>query len=156
MSLNKFKNNLAILPQEAAQSLRSEYIKSFMDTQKQYYNKYIDTVNEYSDGACYTGYLWDCLKNAIVIDLQYIESISNNLNSVYVLWDIHTKERIFIEDYWKFGKDSILKLKFAELMKNLEYLPEDIYIFDESFTWTVVLTHEYVDDKRWCLRSGNI
>lgn len=156
MSLDKFKNNLRILSQEAAQSLRSEYIKSFIDTQKQYYNKYIDKVNEYSDGMCYTGYLWDCLKNALVIDLQYIESISNKLNSVYVLWDIHTKERIFIEDYWKFGKDSILKLEFAELMKNLEYLPEDIYIFDESFRWTVVLTHEYVEDKRWCLKSGNI
>lgn len=73
-----------------------------------------------------------------------------------MLWDIHTAERIFIEDYWKFGKNNVLKLEFAELMNNLHYLPDDIYILDENYAWTIALTHEYIDDKRWCLKSGNI
>lgn len=30
------------------------------------------------------------------------------------------------------------------LLDNLDYLTEDIYIFDESFNWTFALTHEYL------------
>ncbi|GLC30964.1 hypothetical protein [Clostridium omnivorum] len=149
MSLDNFKHKLTILTKDEAQNIRNKYIELFVDIHKEYYKKYIGALKKYSDGLCYTGYLWDCIKDVVVIDLQYVGAVSNKLNTVYALWDIHTAERIFIEDYWKFGKDSILKLDFDELMKNLEYLPEDIYIFDENFNWTIVLTHEYIDDKRW-------
>lgn len=47
-------------------------------------------------------------------------------------------------------------MNFDILLNNLDYLPEDIYIFDHSFEWTIVLTHEEIENKRWCLKSGNI
>ncbi|WP_094607241.1 hypothetical protein SPSIL_021400 [Sporomusa silvacetica DSM 10669] len=156
MKLDEFTKQLVIVPINESQYLREKYINSFIDVNREYYKKYIETLNEYSDGTCYTGYLWDCLKDVIVTDLQYIESKSCVMNNVFVFWDIHTKERIFYNDYWKFGKKSVLKLGFNTLMNNLEFLPEDVYIFDESFKWTLVITHEFVDDKRWCLKTGNI
>ena len=61
---------------------------------------------------------------------------------VVVFWDIHSKERIFVPDYWKFPKDAVLQLSGKLLAGNLGYLPEDLYICDNSFAWADILTHE--------------
>lgn len=157
MILNEFKKEIEIITENKAKNLRKQYIETFIVTKKDYFKKYIQVRHNYSDGMCYIGYLWDCLKETFVIDLKYIQGMANELNKVYVFWDIHTKERILIADYWKFGKETVLKLDFKTLLMNEEYLPEDIYIFDEGLTWTLILTHEYYDDdKRWCLKSGKI
>ena len=154
MILNEFKKKIKIIPENEAQKLRKQYIDTFIDTEKDYFKKYIQERHNYSDGSCYTGYLWDCLKNFFVIDFKYIQEITYKSNEVFVFWDIHTKERILITDYWKFRKEAVLRLDFETLIMNLEYLPEDIYIFDESMTWTLILTHEYFNDKRWCLKCN--
>ena len=61
-----------------------------------------------------------------------------------------------MKDYWKFDKDAVLKMDFEILLDGEEYLPEDIYIFDESMTWTLIKTHEDIDGKCYCLKSGKI
>jgi len=70
------------------------------------------------------------------------------------MWDIHTKERIFIKDYWKFKKKAVLKMKANLLFEGEIHLPEDIYIFDDSFNWTIAKTHEDIDGERYCLTMG--
>ncbi|MFZ5643767.1 MAG: hypothetical protein ACOY46_09280 [Bacillota bacterium] len=154
MGIEEFRNQVTVLLGDKAYELRSKYIKKFVNTELEHYKKYIEVLNEYSDGLCYIGYLWDCLKNPIVIDFQYIGEKVDKLDKVFVLWDIHTKDRIFIENYWMFGKDSVLSLEYKVLLNNLNYLPEDIYIFDKSYDWTLIITHEYVNGKRWCLGVG--
>lgn len=156
MQLEDFKQYVTIIPKDEAKNLRSKYIDMFINTEEQYFKKYIESTKEYSDGTCYIGYLWDCLKAIEVIDMQFIKSKIDKLFEVLVFWDIHSKERIFIKDYWKFSKHDMLNLNFKTLIDNLEFLPEDIYIFDRSFEWTIIITHEYVDEKRWCLKSGII
>ncbi|MFA9463427.1 MAG: DUF4275 family protein [Velocimicrobium sp.] len=156
MSLENLKKNIIVVNEMDGSLLRNQFIQKFILTEKDYYKKNILSTQTFSDGICYTGYLWDCLNEVEVIDFNYINSMRNSLAKVYVLWDIHSKDRILIEDYWKFEKNDILLLDFCVLLDNLEYLPEDIYIFNESFNWTFVLTHEYFDNKRWCLKSGNI
>ncbi|MBP2658661.1 MAG: hypothetical protein H6Q69_1693 [Firmicutes bacterium] len=105
---------------------------------------------------CYTGYLWECLIGAKCINFKEFDSYRSAIKEVLAFWDIHSKEKIWIPEYWKFGKDTVLKLTFEDLMDNLEYLPEDIYIFDETLQWTLILTHEDVDGERICEKSGNI
>lgn len=156
MNLNQFKNLIRVVSKSEAFKIRDDYINRFIDVNKEHYKKYVATFQEYSDGICYTGYLWDCLKEPKIVDFQSIKALSHKLNEVFVLWDIHTKERIFIKDYWKFGKDEVLYLNFSLLLDNLVYLPEDIYIFDKSLNWTFILTHEEINGKRWCIQSGNI
>jgi len=156
MELDEFKKSIEVVENEHAEDIRKRYIKEFVNTKKEYYDKYINKLQEFEDGFCYTGYLWDCIVESQVVDFEFIKSQKNNLADVFVFWDIHTKERIFIKDYWKFNKNDILKLDFNTLINNLKYLPEDIYIFDQSFRWTLILTHEYFDSGRWCLLSGNL
>lgn len=155
MQFDDFKKCISIIDGKKADTLRGFLIERFIDTQKDHFKKYIENLKEYSDGLCYTGYLWDCLKSSDQIEFNDIKALLN-LKEVYVLWDIHTEERIFIENYWRFKKKDVLKLDFQVLIENLNYLPEDIYIFDESFKWLLVLTHEFENGKRWCLKSGNI
>lgn len=154
MGLNEFKSKVEIMSKMDANHFRSEYIKKFIDTNHEHYKKYIETVRYFSDGECYTGYLWDCLIEYKATYFEEINKYRGILGEVLVFWDIHSKDRILIPEYWKFGKDNVLKLSFEALMNNLQYLPEDIYIFDESFKWTLVLTHEDNNGDRICMKSG--
>lgn len=156
MTFEEFKQNLSICSSEQSISLRETYIQSFIDTESYHYKTYINILNCYSDGLCYEGYLWDCLFHAEVVNFEYLTKSAAQLGNVYVLWDIHSKDRIWIPDYWKLGKSNVIQLSYGVLMNNLKYLPEDIYIFDNTFTWTLILTHEVIDEKRWCLKVGNI
>lgn len=156
MDLQEFKKLSRVLLPNEADAFRNQYIQTFINTSKEHYHQYIENLQRYSDGICYIGYLWDCLIEPVVIDFPYVKSKSDLLNEVFVFWDNHSQDRIFIEDYWKFGKTSVLALDFNLLLGNLDYLPEDIYIFDNSLKWTLILTHEDVDGKRWCLKSGEI
>lgn len=153
---DEFKSEVGVIPQMDAKHFRSEYIDKFINTNSEHYQKYIEVIRQFSDGMCYTGYTWDCLINPSIIRIEEVVNFRAVLKEVLVFWDIHSKDRILIPDYWKFGKDDVLKLKFGELMDNLEYLPEDIYIFDESLKWTLVLTHEDNNGERFCIKSGDI
>ncbi len=50
----------------------------------------------------------------------------------------------------------MLELKYRHLLEGKEFLPEDIYIFDSSLTWTLIKTHEEINGKRYCLKTGKI
>ncbi|WP_391559670.1 hypothetical protein [Robertmurraya sp.] len=154
MNLSEFKEKIIFLTEKEGKKLRDDYINRFVDSESFYFKEYIEKTIKCSDGICYTGYLWDCLKTSEVITLEVFHRYKDKIGYVFVFWDIHSKDRIFIEDYWKFGKTSVLSVDFECLLNNLEYLPEDIYIFDKTLKWTFILTHEDVDNERWCLKSG--
>lgn len=155
-TIEEFKQNIEIMSKVESDRLREEFIREFVDVNDEYYKQYIARRTQYIDGECYTGYLWDCLRNKELIREKDINSLSQVLGDVFVMWDIHTCERIFIEDYWKFDKDTILKLKFETLLQGEKFLPEDIYIFDETFSWCLVKTHEDIAGGRFCLASRSI
>lgn len=156
MDFNEFKSKVEIISQKEAKQYRIEYINRFVNIDCEHYKKYIKVLKEFSDGMCYTGYLWDCLIAPQIISIDEVNKYRTTLDEVLVFWDMHSQDRILVEGYWKFVKDNVLKLKFKELMDNLEYLPEDIYVFDQSLQWTLILTHEDNNGKRICAKSGNI
>ena len=140
-----------VLNLEKSNYFRSKYIESFVDTSSLYYIDRIKHTKKFSDGRCYTGYLWDCLVNADIIDEDKAEAILREKQNICVMWDIHSCDRIFIPNYWKYPKTSVLFLnKWSECQK--KDLPEDIYIFDHTFSWSVILTHEIdLNNERYCL-----
>ena len=141
MNFEEFKNRVKMLEPVIAKEYRKKYINTFIDTNCEYYNK-ISQLKLFSDGWCYTGYLWDCLKTPQQINWAKIMSYQKYLKDVLVFWDIHSCDRILIDDYWRFPKNACLELNFNDLCNNKEFLPEDIYIFDRSFKWTLAFTHE--------------
>ncbi|MBS6396319.1 MAG: hypothetical protein KH452_04085 [Clostridiales bacterium] len=156
MNFEDFCAKLEILDEEEGNRVRDKYIEKFVDAKHPLYESQIKHRHKFSDGYCYEGYLWDYLKSKYFIEKEKIGEKAKTLGTIYVFWDIHSCERIFVKNYWKFGKNTVLKLPFSILMEGQQYLPEDIYIFDEKMTWTFVITHEDIDGTCYCLKSGNI
>lgn len=156
MDFKTFNTKLTILNKTERSKLRDRYIKKFINVNHELYQEQIQSKKNCLDGYCYGGYLWDYIKDPVIIDKDYIEAVAKNIDKVYVFWDIHSHERIFIKNYWKFDKDAILQLSLKTLLEGENFLPEDIYIFDNTITWTLIKTHEDIDGKCYCLKSGQI
>lgn len=142
---------MTILDSTKSDTLRFEYIKNFINTSSLYYKENIERKILFSDGLCYTGYLWDCLLKPTVISEYKANQFLQGKRRIFIMWDIHSCERILIPDYWKFPKTKIICTDaWMESFKH--NLPEDVYVFDDTFSWSVIFTHE-TDEKeeRYCL-----
>lgn len=151
-----FQNEVEFVSEQKRKVLREKYIYNFINVEDSLYQTQIESCHKCIDGDCYFGYLWDFLINPVIIEEKYIEKKAQELGDVYVFWDIHSCERILIKNYWKFGKDAMLKLKFKSLLQGESFLPEDIYIFDDSLSWTFIKTHEDIQGNRFCLKCGSL
>ncbi len=141
-----------------------------------------DTVN--AEGCRFT-FLWSCLKrdNAYRIDfysaMRYLYHRKNE--RVFVMWDIRPKKILYPkgwqEDYIpeceiRLKSDDVISVEPKELCDVLlhdhhieahwigdisqYFLREDVYVFDETFTWFIALTHEEYtshNEKRLCFSN---
>ncbi len=129
--------------------LREVYIDTFVDKSSDYYKSTIDRTHEFSDGICYTGYLWDCFYEHNRVSYNYImHFLQNRTDMIYVFWDIHSKDLIRVKNYWKYPKEVVLIVSPDVILDLIPTLPQDCYFFDDSLTWTVALTHEEVNYKK--------
>ena len=94
MDFKTFKSKVVVLNKEEGNSIRQKYIEKFVNTKSEYYKKQIQVRHEFSDGCCYLGYLWDCMNNPVIIDIEYIKTIAQGMGTVYAFWDINSCERI--------------------------------------------------------------
>lgn len=154
MELKEFISNVDVLDKQKCIELRKRYIDRFIDKNQKMYYEQIDKKYIFVDGHCYLGYLWDFLLDKELVSEDCIKELLQKKTQLYVFWDIHSCEKIFIKNYWNFDKEAILKMNFDVLTKGLQYLPQDIYIFDDNMDWTVAYTHENINDGRYCLWSG--
>ena len=122
-------------------ALRRKYITRFVNIASSYYKERIERKTMFSDGLCYTGYMWDCLMHPSVISEDKANQFLQDKQGIFIMWDIHSCERILIPDYWKFPKSMVLWTNIW--LKSFEAeLPEDVYLFDDTFSWSIVYTHE--------------
>lgn len=147
-----------VIDLKRAKQLRERFIECFVDTKSEYYRKYCLQADE-----TVRGFLWDTLKvyseKNICTQEQAAEFLEKN-GSVYFMWDLWRKGTVFADKY----PNAVIKADGAELGRlsvnewnaeldaekhdcYIEYpqLPSDIYVFDESFSWYVVFTHEFDD-----------
>lgn len=147
----KSNGNIKILNKLESESIRQKYIQTFVDTNKKYYIERIKEKQFFTDGFCYTGYLWDCFKRFELKSESDCETFLSKQKNLYIFWDIHSSENILIPNYWKYPKESVLFLPCWNRDMYYDTLPEDIYFFDDSFSWSIAYTHEDdLDGKRFC------
>lgn len=142
---------MIILNSQESDLLRSVYTEEFVNTCEPYYKEHIEQKRMFIDGMCYIGYLWDCLLKKDVVSEYRAKQMLAGRRDVFIMWDIHSCERIFIPDYRRYPKTSVLCAEewSDSLMSDL---PEDLYLFDETFRWSVIFTHETNDKgRRYCL-----
>jgi hypothetical protein len=71
--------------------------------------------------------------------------------SVYVFWDLHSGDLIRIEEYWKFPRNAVLRMDSGTFRAGYNWLPEDVYVCDDSMEWAIALTHELHGNTRECI-----
>jgi hypothetical protein len=148
MPLDDFKRSVIVLSEEAAGERRRRYIEAFVDTTSEHYRKSISTLRTFSDGVFYEGYLWDCLKKFQSISgSQFMTEVSSRECPVMVMWDLNSRDKILIPNYWKFERHDVLVVEPGVLIDNLRHLPEDIYVYDDDLLWTLVATHEHNEEE---------
>ena len=75
-------------------------------------------------------------------------------NEVFVMADDHSRDRVMGPPLWPYSPYSVARFRAPGLLQSLRSLPEDIYVFDESVSWTLVLTHEHDEKRRYCVAIG--
>jgi hypothetical protein len=143
-----------ILSPEDSDFWRQAYLDAFVDTSSEHYLRHIGSRRQFSDGLHYEGYIWDCLRSPIRITIQrfYLEIVKHP--EVFVMADDHSRERISGAPLWPYPPCSVTRFEPQILMESLESLPEDIYVFDSSISWTLVHTHEHDEKRRICCAVG--
>jgi hypothetical protein len=154
-SLAAFEAVVGVAPPEDAEHLRATFVSRRLDPRHAEQAAEALRLRQFPDGLAYTGYLWDFLADKHVVSEEEVWRDLEPVSELYAMWDLHSSERIRTPDYFKFPKATVLRTDSATLRRGLEYLPEDLYIFDATCAWAAALTHEWVDDRRFCLWSGD-
>jgi hypothetical protein len=145
---------IEILSTGESELWRQGYIDAFVDTSKEYYVQRIAKQQQFSDGMHNSGYLWDCLRVSSRITVQRFENEICLQSEVLVMADDHSRDQIPGAPLWPYAPHSVARLSPQELLEIRASLPEDIYVFDNSLNWTLVLTHEHDNRRRLCLAVG--
>ena len=99
MDLDELKRKSVIHDKKSADEIRKRYIETFVNTEKSSYHDQIEKLQKFTDGYCYVGYLWDFLREPEMVEESLIYSYRDKMKSIYVFWDIHSSEKIWIKDY---------------------------------------------------------
>ena len=149
----KDDNQPKILSSEDSTLWRQAYLEAFVDTDCEHYRKYIAFPRQFSDGTHYEGYLWECLRSPSRITVQRFEDEVLRHAGVFVLGDDRSRDRTGGQ-LWPYPAYSVARFEPHLLLESLTSLPEDIYVFDSSVSWTLVLTHEDDGKRRICCAFG--
>jgi hypothetical protein len=106
----------------------------------------------------YTGYLWDLLVDKhSVTEAKLWRSVETTASIIYVMWDLHSADRVRVPGYFKFPLGTVARATPEQVRGGLKYLPEDLYVFDQTMAWAGALTHECIgDEQRYCVWSGDL
>ena len=156
MNFKEFSQRIKVLQTLEADQIRAKYISLFVDQVSEWYEEQIAIKVLSGDGWYYRGYMWECLKQGTPAkEEQILGQLKGMDESVFVLWDISSRRNLSPKDYWKFPRDAVLYLWASDLLEGLGYLPEDIYIFNASFSWSLIFTHETTyDNERLCYKAA--
>ena len=134
-----------------AKRLRNLYVLNFINTASSYYNKYIQQKIKFDDGMFYPGYLWDCTLSPQIVSEEDALKIVQDKEKMYIMWDDHSCQRCVMTKEWNYSKQDILLIDKWACVNRLN-MPEDMYVFDDTFSWSIVITHETnTKNETYCL-----
>lgn len=170
-----------IVSSEKSSELRKSFIESFVDTSTEYYKELsLMRPTDVALNSFVSRYLYDTLysKYYNTVSCGNAIRIISEKESVYSMWDIRPSKIVYDESYpfpptlWPhylevYNSDTVINWNAAELAalltkELLDYssydctvcpISEDIYVFDDSFTWCVIFTHSPTTlngNKRLC------
>jgi hypothetical protein len=149
------KSVQSLRPDEAMVT-RKRYLDVFINTESEYYQKNIATLQNFRDGQHYIGYLWDCIRDGRRVTFERLREKVSVHPTVYVLADDHSRDRVINDPLWPYPPYSVISLPPTLLIQLLHALQRDLYVFDSTFGWTLIMTHEHDTKRRICIAAGDV
>lgn len=81
---------MRILLGATANDIRDIFLSTFIDMECSYYQDRIANMVQFSDGMCYTGYLWDCLVKEERVSYQYAVNRMEAILEIILSYGIFT------------------------------------------------------------------
>ena len=129
--------------------LRKQYADSFLAVERPYFRERVQNVQH----AAYSGYLWDCVANPEIISADVFLRGLCCYKAAFFMSDCHPAEKAENDVSRDLLSGSVFRARVIDVAAVLGQLPEDLYFFDEDMGWTLIVTHEYVNGIRWCIRA---
>ncbi len=89
-----------------------------------------------------TGPRWGCLRQRQRVSLARLWATVAGVETVHLMWDPPADGRPTPPCVGAFALDAVLRCRVEDLERGVEWLPEDLYVFDETFTWSAIFTRE--------------
>ena len=87
-----------------------------------------------------TGLRWERLRRRQRVSLARLWATVAGVEVVDLMWDPPTEGRHPHSCVGPFGADAVVRCRVEDLERGVEWLPEDLYVFDETFTWSAIFT----------------
>ncbi|MEK8127514.1 hypothetical protein WMW72_06250 [Paenibacillus filicis] len=135
-------NQLQKVTEHKKDNLKNQFINTFIDTKTDYYEKYINNVN-----GELGYYLWCCFKHQGKVSTFSVSELGSvldhiNTDNVLLFWDHYIYKEIM-----DLGRNELFCCPKKFLINNTSAFPQDFYVFDETFTWVILITHEQQNQK---------
>ncbi|MEF2246454.1 hypothetical protein [Paenibacillus sp. IITD108] len=127
----EIKKKFVRLSKSKSEVLRRKFEKEFCSTDSEQY-KYYKREPGYM--------LWDCMIGGPrVLTIQEVNENPPFPGDVYVFWDVNERD----EEMFKLGKYYLHQMPFEKFLLNYFSFPQETYVFDEHFKYSIVLSHEH-------------
>ena len=148
--------------------VRNEFVYRFIDTNRPLFDQHI----KQSTAAGYQGFLWEFFQFPAAVEEKEALRFIEQRKSVLFFFDnwcsYKSRTYIFPEKTWKLSAfqssgstllDIMSKYSFVGLgdhrEADIEPIPDEVYIFDETYTWYIALTTENLPNgERLCYAYG--
>ncbi|PZE19827.1 hypothetical protein [Paenibacillus xerothermodurans] len=120
--------------------LRRTYITKFINTSSVYFNDYTYVKCGY--------FLWCCYKQQegqrAIFPISALSTLldDKNIQNFILFWDYDISDEIM-----ELGRNHMFYCSKGVLLSNINAFPQDMYLLDETLTWTIALTHEQQNES---------
>jgi hypothetical protein len=124
MTLEEFAEAATVRTPDEAADIRRRFDDAFLDADHS------------------TGHRWERLRQRQRVSLARLWATVAGVEVVHLMWEPPAEGRHTHPCVGAFPADAVLRCRVEDLEQGVEWLPEDLYVFDECFTWSVIFTRE--------------
>lgn len=122
MELKEFKSHVKIIDRESCDTLRNNYINCFVNTTHPLYVPQIQIKHKFVDGLCYLGYLWDYIKNPIIVEEPFFDEVASKIKTVYAFWGYSFMRKNTDKELLEIRQRNCIEIEFSDFVGRRRFL----------------------------------
>ena len=148
-------------------TIRSKFMKRFVMSYEEFCALYPDT--RISETSYHSLYMWDRMIDryeqiTFEMALKMLRNKGDNVIFISESQDVSAYYHCEMQNWWEDINGAAATADMAELVERISYewytsyemweqgcqfedylLPDDLYVFDDTYSWCIIFTHETVD-----------